>query len=287
MEELDTLQKAPLHRFPAAHHFHFKFISLTGDNFREVDVAHRHAYWTLFVFLKGGGKHLIDFEEVDIKPGTIHFVLPGQIHALNGSKHIQAYAIMFTEEFFLMDDEMKTLLMKLFGFMDAGKPVVLQIPKDVRAYYEQTLALMKKEYDGRLKHSDKVLLNFLSILIHKCMQILALPVASSATQEAALYIRFRTEVEKHFRKEHSVTFYAGSLNTNTKILNGLTSAFSGKTALEFIHERILIEAKRMLRYTPKPIKEIAYTLHFTDAAHFANFFKQKTGTTPLEYKQEM
>lgn len=286
MEKQPGISSTPLHRFPAAHHFHFKFLSLTGENFKELDVAHRHGYWTVFVFLKGSGTHLIDFTEVNITPGTLHIVLPGQIHALNGDKNIRAYAIMFTEEFLLQDDEMKILLMKLFGFMDAGRAAVLDIPKSERDYYEQLLSLMKAEYDSRQRHGDKVLLSFLSVLTHKCMQLMALPIASSATPEITLYIGFRREVEKQYRKEHGVAYYATALHTHAKALNAVSTSFSGKTALEFIHERLLIEARRLLRYTNYSVKEIAYTLHFTDAAHFANFFKQKTGTTPLEYKQQ-
>ena len=91
-------------------------------------------------------------------------------------------------------------------------------------------------------------------------------------------------MEKNFRKTHSVAEFTNILHLSAKQLNKLCRSHTGDSALEFIHGRIVIEAKRLLKFSNKPIKQIAYDLHFTDAAHFANFFKQKTSFTPLEFR---
>lgn len=274
----------PIHRFVTATDIQFKFLTLTGKNFTEIDIAHRHGYWSVFVFLEGSGTHLIDFNELKIKPGSVHFVLPGQIHALNGGKNFFGYAIMFTEEFFLLRDETKGLLMKLFSFMDAGKPAVLEIGNTNKAYFTHLFSLLELETKNAASKHGTVLLDLLAVFVNKCVQLLNLPSTHSG-KEPLHYIRFRHEVEKNFRTVHTVAEYAGMLHTNSKNLNELTQAFSGRTALEFIHERLLVEAKRVLLYSDKPVKQIAYELHFTDAAHFTKFFKQKTGQTPLEFKE--
>ena len=106
----------PVHRFSSSSDIHFRFVTITQESFEVPDVEHRHGYWTVFVFLEGRGKHVIDFKQVAIKPGSIHIVLPGQVHALDGGKNFLAHAIMFTEDFFLMRDETTKLLMRLFRF---------------------------------------------------------------------------------------------------------------------------------------------------------------------------
>lgn len=277
-------QTTPVHRFVTARDIQFKFLTLTGKNFLETDIAHRHGYWSVFVFLEGSGTHLIDFAELKIKPGTIHFVLPGQIHALNGGKNFLGYAIMFTEEFFLLRDETKSLLMKLFSFMDAGKPAMLEIGTANKAYFAHLFSLLEMETKSAGSQNGTALLDLLSVFVNKCVQLLQLPPTSSG-KEPLQYIRFRNEVEKNFRTIHTVAEYAAMLHTNSKNLNELAQTFAGRTALEFIHERLLVEAKRMLLYADKPMKQIAYELHFTDAAHFTKFFKQKTGYTPLEFRE--
>ena len=59
---------------------------------------------------------------------------------------------------------------------------------------------------------------------------------------------------------------------------------SGKTAIELIHERLMLEAKRMLFHTESSIKEIAFELGFEDASYFNRFFKRLGEQTPLAYR---
>src|SRR5579863_8372179 len=104
----------PVHRFSSTSDLHFRFVTITGKNFAEPDVEHRHGYWTVFIFIEGQGRHIIDFKQVTINAGSIHIVLPGQIHALHGGGSFLAYALIFTEQFFLMRHETTELLMRLF-----------------------------------------------------------------------------------------------------------------------------------------------------------------------------
>jgi AraC-like DNA-binding protein len=116
------------------------------------------------------------------------------------------------------------------------------------------------------------------------MQIMDIPLLPMHSAEALQYIQFRKEVEKSYRTVHTVADYAKRLNLSTKALNDVTKQFAGMTALEFIHQRIYIETKRLLKYSQKPIKQIAFDLNFSDTAHFTKFFKQKEGVPPLEYR---
>jgi AraC-like DNA-binding protein len=51
-----------------------------------------------------------------------------------------------------------------------------------------------------------------------------------------------------------------------------------------IQERILIEAKRLLSYTRKSVKQISFDLGFEDVAYFSNFFKKHTSQSPLDFR---
>jgi AraC family transcriptional activator of pobA len=61
--------------------------------------------------------------------------------------------------------------------------------------------------------------------------------------------------------------------------------YNHKSLLLVIQERVLLEAKRLLFYTEKTSKEIAYELGFEDANHFSKFFKKHTGQTPTDFKK--
>ena len=274
----------PVHRFTSSSDIKFRFVTITEKSFEVPDVEHRHGYWTVFVFLKGKGRHVIDFKEVNIKPGSIHLVLPGQIHALHGGNQFLAYALMFTEEFFLMRDETTKLLMRLFRFMDAGEAVVFEIAKEEQEFFSSLIRLIQHEYEGGQGGKGTVLLDLLSVFVSKCSGSLQLPMFTQSDDDSLLYIQLRHEVEKSFKTLHTVAGYASLLHVSVKRLNELCRKYTDMSALEFIHARLVIESKRLLKFSDKPIKEIAYDLHFTDAAHFTNFFKQKSGKTPLDFR---
>ncbi|WP_460220565.1 helix-turn-helix domain-containing protein [Psychroserpens sp. MEBiC05023] len=95
---------------------------------------------------------------------------------------------------------------------------------------------------------------------------------------------FNLLVETHYKKEHSVSFYAEKLNKSPKTLSNSFAKY-GKSPLQIIHDRIVLEAKRQLLYTDKSSKEIAYDIGFDDASHLSRLFKKQTAVTPSEFKK--
>jgi AraC family transcriptional activator of pobA len=97
--------------------------------------------------------------------------------------------------------------------------------------------------------------------------------------------RFNLLVENHFREEHQVQFYADQLNRSPKTLANLFAIYNHKSPLVVIQNRIMLEAKRLLMYTDKSAKEIAYELGFEDAAYFSNIFKKQTSLPPSDFRK--
>lgn len=92
-------------------------------------------------------------------------------------------------------------------------------------------------------------------------------------------------VDRNFKKQHQVQFYANELSKSPKTLSNLFARYHHKLPLQIIHDRIIDEAKRLFYYTDKSAKEIAYELGFEDAGHFSRFFKKITGQNISEYKR--
>ena len=97
---------------------------------------------------------------------------------------------------------------------------------------------------------------------------------------------FNMLVEAHFRTEHTVSFYAEKLYKSPKTLSN-TFAKLNTSPLQIIHERITLEAKRLLTYTDKTAKEIAYEIGFEDASHLSRLFKKQTQSSPSEFKKRL
>lgn len=97
---------------------------------------------------------------------------------------------------------------------------------------------------------------------------------------------FNMLVESHYKKEHSVSFYADKLFKSPKTLSN-TFAKLNTSPLQIIHERIVLEAKRLLIYTDKTAKEIAYEVGFEDASHLSRLFKKHTTLSPSDFKKQL
>jgi AraC-like DNA-binding protein len=79
-------------------------------------------------------------------------------------------------------------------------------------------------------------------------------------------------------------FYASLLHITPKALGRITEQYFNKTLTGLISERTIIEAKRNLYLTSKPVKTIAYNLGFDDEFYFSRYFKNHTNVSPQLYR---
>lgn len=104
------------------------------------------------------------------------------------------------------------------------------------------------------------------------------------TRREEVLARFISLVEKHFKTERTVTFYAENLNLSPKHLSTVVKQTSGLTAREWIEGKVIREAKYLLRMSPKTIQQISKELHFANQSFFGKYFKNLTGITPRKYR---
>ena len=88
----------------------------------------------------------------------------------------------------------------------------------------------------------------------------------------------------HFKTKHSASDYADLLHITPKALAKITKNHFNRTLTNLIAERIIIEAKRELYLTNKPVKEIAYELGYDDEYYFSRFFKNNAEVSPQMYR---
>lgn len=101
-----------------------------------------------------------------------------------------------------------------------------------------------------------------------------------------IFQEFVTLVNQYANKEHNIAFYADKLCLTPNHLGTTIREASGVTVLDWIHRRIIQQAKLLLMYSDLPVGEIADQLNFSSASSFCKFFKKKTDITPLQYREE-
>ena len=112
------------------------------------------------------------------------------------------------------------------------------------------------------------------------------PLASnSSARVQQLTERFLALVTQYHNQEHGVAFYANKLCLTPKYLSKLIKEATGRSAPDWIDSYIILEAKNLLKYSDKSIKEIVSVLNFPSQSVFYKFFKAHTGLTPSEYRK--
>ncbi|SMO85616.1 transcriptional regulator, AraC family [Flavobacterium resistens] len=97
--------------------------------------------------------------------------------------------------------------------------------------------------------------------------------------------KFKELIHLHIKTQHQVNHYASLLNVTPNHLNKCVKTVTGKSAVKWIDENILLEAKYLLFQTTLSINEIAAQVGHEDQSYFSRFFKKHEGISPIQYRK--
>jgi AraC family transcriptional activator of pobA len=259
----------------------FNFEDLHHKAPYDISKIHRHDYFEIILFEKGEGEHIIEFETYNIKDNSISVIFPRQFHQLTISKESKGKIIMFKEELFcseILKQELRAYCIDLqsrlnyINLADSDFSIINSHFSTVENLFKDLNVLRKEQ----VRHIIKILLMGL-IDISKTSIL-----TKQETSESNLYLEFTTLVDNEFKNTKFVNDYSEMMGISAKKLNSLAQKYSGQSALHVIHNRILLEAKRMLAFSGLTHKEIAYELKFDSPSAFNKFIKSKTNDSPSE-----
>ncbi len=152
----------------------------------------------------------------------------------------------------------------------------------------------KMQYElerGVDKHSKKLIIMNIELFLNYCIRFYDRQFISRSEANTDVVSQFEKLLSEYYQSDKpqtiglpSVTYCAEQLNLSTNYFGDLIKKETGKTALEYIHLRIMALAKQKLLDSKKTINEVAYELGFKYPAHFTRAFKKSTGVTPIGYR---
>lgn len=92
-------------------------------------------------------------------------------------------------------------------------------------------------------------------------------------------------VQKHYKQERSLEFYANKLCFTSKYLSVVVKNSSGKSARQWIDDYVILEAKTLLNSTDRTVQQISDELNFPSQSFFGKFFKREVGLSPKQYRE--
>jgi AraC family transcriptional activator of pobA len=200
------------------------------------------------------------------------------------------YFCIFTESFFT--ERMKGSLQDLPMFAIGGKPsYVLNEPQEraITEVFEKMLNEITSEYTFKYD----LLRSYLNELIHLALKTEPVEkLYDHPNANSRITAIFNELLERQFPIEtpvqrftmRSASDFAESLAVHVNHLNRAIKNTTGKTTTSIIAERLVSEAKALLKHTDWNISEISNSLGFEEAAHFNNFFKRLTSVTPSKFR---
>ena len=267
----------------------FDIIELKEKSAYDPSAYHRHAYYEIFFIIKGGGTHSIDFEKFDVDSNSIHFVSPGQVHLLKRALKSNGFVVLFSREFYQLGLQNKDTLYEMpFLNNNTTKPIV-KLTSESAGSFKELFERIKKENASSNKEKEHVLWAYLNLLLLDSKRIFEAHTNTGkekSSPRSEISQKFKILIEKHFFQLHKPSEYADILNITPGHLNDTIKISTGMSAGDMIQERIILEIKRMLLHSPESINEIARIFNFDDPSYFARFFKNKTGSSPKDFREE-
>lgn len=292
-------------------HFHVDRFESFAQVVRHSRFPHRHDFYNVIVFTGGSGVHHIDFQDYAVRPGVVFFLTPGQVHSWELSEDIQGYNLLFSREFYELHRGCKSL--KEFPFFHTiTNPPLVSIAGSGKIVpdMERLLNEFQNHGESGSGHSSslsdsspssppssspaegldlEIMQSLVSMVLLEAARIYNrenLEEGSLPTKRNDLFHTFEHMVETDYRQYKAPRHFAIHLGITPNRLNIICKSSSGKTAGEYIRDRVLLEAKRLLVHTDSSITEMARDLGYEDVSYFSRFFKKSTGITPEEFREK-
>jgi len=250
----------------------------------EIDNVHKHTFYEILWVDEGESRQTIDFQSYELKPKSLFFISPGQVHEFEAWQELKGGTILFTEEFFLQNQQNKDKLFELAFLDNVYFNPNLMLPCEDYALFRKYIDLLLLEKNRISSNSEilQLLLNILLLQVQRSIE--TIQSVNPSKRIIILFKQFKSLLEISFREAVTANEYAYKLNITRQHLNRIVKEITGKTVTDVIRTRSILEAKRMLLFTHLSISEIAANLNYFDSSYFSKIFKSDTGYTPLEFK---
>lgn len=267
----------------------FKLFSFMDNT--HFDHIQRVNYYSLIWIQKGSGKVKVDFSEYNFEENQLLSFAPYQPFMLSSNEETAGIVIHFHPDFFCIIKHHQEVACNGVLFNNIYQPPYISIDDVTKTTFEMILEQMKTEMQNPALAQYELLVSYLKIFLITASRLKkeqhpeVFPEVSD--KEPFVLQNLKNFIEIHFKTKHSASDYAVLLNISPKALAKITKNHFNKTLTKLIAERIIIEAKRELYLTNKPVKEIAFELGYDDEHYFSRFFKINADVSPQLYRDNV
>lgn len=248
----------------------------------------RLGFWVLIVLESGRLHHIVDFEDVLLKPGYALLIRPGQVHQFILGQTWQGRMLLFRPEALPATTGARSALHE--GDLTdqlSMLPAAIALPADTACVITAVLDQMAADSaSSRAPARVAALLTAqLAGVLHRLEPADQAPSSTAPDDDARQRHRaLRAAIDRHFLTLRDVGGYANLLGCSARTLHRVVAEQGSPPVKHLIDQRIALEAKRMLVHTDLPAAAIAEQLAFDEATNFGKFFKRTVGVPPQVFR---
>lgn len=235
------------------------------------------------VLLEVGGD-----KQVSVHTGQL-LLLPAEklLHPMMVSTDVDVTALIIS------DKMLKTILGPQMGIWNRAMYMRETYVIDGERWRNMLNSPLKDLYpDGELRLKHEITTSSLrTLLLIVCEQLLVQENAATETDDMStdrdkvLFNQFLTLVERELQKRQRVSYYAEKLFITPKYLSTICTRVSGKSPTRWITDSVMEQCYTMLKTTDMSVKEISNRMGFPNPSFFGQYFRDKAGVTPMEYRR--
>jgi AraC-like DNA-binding protein len=250
----------------------------TGDT---LEPPERVDFLMVLLVQSGRGRHMVDFTEHALQPGTVVLVRPGQVQQWRLTPALGGQLVMVSVDALAPTIARGAVDMKLLA-LDEWPTVSRPEP----ALFPGAIADVMRMHADIARFSGGEI--EAAIIWHELMALLLRlrPERAEPDDDGQVHRLFGRELEKTFHQRPSVRELARRIGYSESTISRACLAATGRTAKEAVDQRIALEAKRLLAHSDATAAEIGHRLGFSEPTNFLKFFRRMVGTTPQQFRAE-
>jgi AraC family transcriptional regulator, transcriptional activator of pobA len=247
----------------------------------EAKQFHRHDRHSFFLLEHGTVSIEIDFQKYKIRSPSVIYIHPDQVH------HTTVFKDVIVSSWAISNENLHPEYLKLLEDITPAKPIWLS--KETFSIISEAVSLCMKFLDRK---NDKL---YHSLIKDSCNALVALVVsqylalskpADKLSRFDVVTKSFKEILERNYADAKRPADYAQQLNISTPYLNECVKNTTGYSVSYHIQQRVILEAKRLLYYSDKSVKEIAAELGYDDYPYFSRLFTKIAGITALAFRNK-
>lgn len=257
------------------------------------EATYHYGLYALFLKENKGCKLSYGRTEYDFDEMTVTSFAPGQVIHVEPNPEVTTpkwTAIIFHPDLLNRTSLGKNI--SRYEFFDYTSNEALHLSSAEIEIFRGVLSMIQQELNRSIdKHSRELIVSNIELLLNYCLRFYDRQFITREEINHSVVKKFTALLDQYIANQAqqegfpSVAYFADKCCYSPKYFGELVKTETGRTAKDFISDRMLSAAKQLLNDESLSIKVVSQQLGFEYPQHFVRFFKAKTGQTPSDYRK--